>query len=89
MLDVRCPEHMKEVREFAKKEGIEDNLQKRLDYLANYGESETRCIVTLDIYGGHSFGLVMQRKTEDDTWDNWWVGGLIYHEHDQTWGVHT
>lgn len=66
MLDIRCPEHLAEVRAFAASIGLEDQLQKQLDYLSLYGfrglppaerppeREQNRCVLTKD-FAPHSF----------------------------------
>ena len=87
-LDIRCQEYFEEVRDWARKEGIEDRLQERLDYLDGYGQGPTRCVIMTD-FAPRSFFLTMQRKNANGFWSNWWAGGLIYHETDRGWSVHT
>ena len=85
MIDVRCREHYDRVVAWAREAGLMDRLQKTLDYLADYGQGPTRCLVYHD-FAPHSF-LVTMQSLEDDVWVDWWHGGCIYH--DREWGVHT
>jgi hypothetical protein len=39
MLNIRCPEHLEAVRAFARSIHLEDQLQRQLDFLRNYGQS--------------------------------------------------
>ena len=85
MLELKCGEHYEKVRAWAREQGLGDRLQKTLDYLADYGQNPTRCLVYHD-FAPHSFQVTMQRL-DKDVWCDWWHGGCIYHERD--WSVHT
>lgn len=85
MIDVRCPEHFQAVKAFAEAEGLGDRLQETLDYLADYGQQATRCLVYQD-FAPHSFQVTMQ-SLDKDVWRDWWHGGCIYHGGE--WSVHT
>ena len=74
-------EYLAEVKKFAKKIGMLDQLKGRLDYLANYSDQESRCRLFKD-FAPHSFAFLMEHK-KDGEWKPWYNGGLIFHgEHD-------
>lgn len=83
-LDIRCEEHLAKTKEFAKKVGKMDNLQQRLDYLANYACPEndpehTKCELMHD-FAPHSFYFNMLVKKKDTgEYVHWFNGGLIWH----------
>ena len=67
-----------EVKEFAAKVGKSEQLQKELDYLANYSDRETRCLLFTD-FAPQSFQFTMEVKNKDGEWEYWFNGGLIFH----------
>lgn len=92
MLEDKSNGALQVIKDFAKQTDRLQQLQDRLDYLANYGQSETRCRLYSD-FAPHSLGFVMERK-DGDGWRYWFNGGLIYHgSHDDRgkggWSVHT
>lgn len=88
MLEIKCGEHFERVKAWAREQGLGDRLQKTLDYLADYGQQETRCLVFTD-FAPHSFQVTMQRADKDGGWCDWWHGGCIYNKNDGNWSVHT
>src|SRR5262249_3059027 len=87
MLEVCCPERLEKARAFAKALGVEDNLQSRLDYLAEFGcrisdteiDPERAKTVLYKDFAPYSFYFVVQRRKPDGTYEHWFDGGLIYH----------
>lgn len=66
----------------AKKRGCMEQLQEKLDYLANYACQEdsenTRCELYND-FAPLSFSFVMYRKEVDGEYERRFNGGLIFH----------
>lgn len=66
----------------AQKLGLEEQLNDRLAYLANYACQEdpqaTRCTLYKD-FAPYSFEFVISKKKPDGTYVRWFNGGLIYH----------
>jgi len=93
MLIVQCEEHLAKVREEARKLNVEDKLQNRLDYLANYAcpvedPERTRCLLFTD-FAPLSFAFTWERRNDEGDYEYWMNGGLIYHDSQKEWGVHT
>ncbi|RLC88674.1 MAG: hypothetical protein DRJ03_02015 [Chloroflexi bacterium] len=79
MLEDKTDGHLDKVKEFAEKAGKLDDLEKRLNYLGDYAQQETRCLLYKD-FAPMSFYFQMQTKNEEtDEWQNWFNGGLIWH----------
>lgn len=72
MLVIHDPEYLDLVRDFAKSMGLEQQLQQKLDYLAEYGDGNNTCKLGKD-FAPHSFIFTMFR---DGSY--WFNGGLIY-----------
>lgn len=74
MLDIKCPDYLAQVRQFAQAVGAADELEDKLDYLATYGGTPdfTRCELHTD-FAKNSFEFVIYK---DDL--RWFNGGLIY-----------
>jgi hypothetical protein len=89
MLVIKCEEYMEKVRQFAKDNGIEDKLDKKLKYLDNYGQGE----YLVELYqdrAPQSFGFSMFRLTETKEKGTFFMaGGLIFWEERKEWGTHT
>jgi hypothetical protein len=81
MLDTsRCDLYLTDVKAFATRTGQLEQLDKLLDWLANYGGTPTHCRVLLSKdFAPYSFGFVIYRRFEDGTEREWMSGGLIYH----------
>ena len=74
MLEIKCQEHLKKVRAFAESVGATEQLQNRLDYLANFGGNPDCCVCHLYFdYAPHSFQFTLERNGEP-----FMNGGLIY-----------
>jgi hypothetical protein len=79
MLQVECKEHFDEVKEFANKIGMGEQLQGELDYLDEYaGGEDTLCQLYRD-FAPYSFGFTMQKRNDQGQWVKWFIGGLIFH----------
>ena len=83
-----CKEYYEEVIAFAKNAGMYEGsdpdaqyLNKRLQYLNNYGGSPTatRCRLFKD-FAPYSFGFIIE-KERDGEWHTWFNGGLIFFGH--------
>jgi hypothetical protein len=72
--------YLAEVRAEADKRGIRDKLERRLQYLEEYGATptSTRCTLFRDS-APLSFGLDMQYENEDGSLRHAWSGALIFH----------
>lgn len=80
MLSIKCEPYLAEVRSFADSLGLREQLEGKLKYLAEYGESpepEYRCDLYQD-FAPHSFAFSIYRKLPGDEWRFWLNGGLIY-----------
>lgn len=77
MIDDRTDGYLDEVKAFAERAGKTEQLQKQLDYLANYSQSETRCLLFRD-FAPMSFYFEIQRRSDAATLERWFNGGLIF-----------
>jgi len=77
MLEDQTNGELELAKEFAAKVGKADDLQKQLDYLANYSDRETKCVLYHD-FAPHSFGFDMMLRGKDGEWKRWYNGGLIF-----------
>lgn len=77
MLVDRTNGKLDDIKAFAAETGREAQLQQKLDYLANYSQQETRCLLFHD-FAPHSLFFQMQHKKDGD-WEHWFSGGLIFH----------
>lgn len=84
MLEDRTNGRLAEIKAFAAETGREEQLQQELDYLANYGAQETRCVLFPD-FAPHSLAFNMERK-KDGEWVHWFNGGLIFHGNHDGYG---
>ena len=97
VMEIMCDEHLAKVRSFAAENGISAELEKKLEYLRDYGVADdgddalrVKCVLYSGGIGlgGNSFEfLMMKRKTANEEYRLWFNGGLVYH--DKYWGVHT
>jgi hypothetical protein len=78
MLIIENQQHFDDVREFARSVGADAELQKRLDFLANFGgdPAKVRCRLYSD-FAPHSFFWRMEYSSPEG-WKTGLVGGLIY-----------
>jgi hypothetical protein len=78
MLIIENQQHFDEVREFARSVGAVAELQRRLDFLANFGgdAAKVRCRLYSD-FAPHSFFWRMEYSSLEG-WQTGLVGGLIY-----------
>jgi hypothetical protein len=72
------------IKAFAAQHNKLEQLTQELEYLANYGQSETQCLLYTD-FAPHSLSFVMQRKHGDE-WKFWFNGGLIFHSNHDGYG---
>jgi len=94
MLCIQDQEYFDQTMEFARAIGMAEQLQERLDYLANFAcrDSEgncdpckTRCKLSPDrpigLHTPHpdNFYFVMERRQPDGSYRFWFNGGLIFH----------
>ena len=92
MLKVINAEHYEKELVKARENGSIENLEERLEYLNQYsvgGHADPeRTIVELgwDFAG---FSLLWKIRQEDGEYKPWINGGLIYHDSDNSWSVHT
>lgn len=77
MLEDRTNGKLQSIKAFAAETGREEQLQQKLDYLANYGAQETKCVLFQD-FAPQSLFFNMQKK-KDGEWVHWFSGGLIFH----------
>jgi len=84
--------HYNSVLQFAEFIGKKEDLLERLDYLANYAchdnPNKTQCVLVKD-FSPNSFYFNMRRLDEDNVYQFWFNGGLIFDESDKSWGIHT
>ena len=79
MIEDRTNGKLEHIKTFAEKVGQADDLQKNLDYLASYSDSETRCVLYTDFAPNSLAFDMLRRKEADGPWEPWFNGGLIYH----------
>lgn len=84
MLEDKTDGKLQSIKAFAAQHDKLEQLQEQLDYLANYGQQETKCILLPD-FAPQSLRFVMQRKDGDD-WKHWFNGGLIFHGNHDGYG---
>jgi len=77
MLEDATNGKLSEIRAFAEKVGKAAQLKEKLDYLGNYSDRETKCVLYRD-FAPHSLSFTMEEKVEGD-WRPWFNGGLIFH----------
>ena len=90
MIDDRSMGRLEEIKEFAESRGILEKLEFELNYLHNYGQQETRCLLFTD-FAPHSLAFTMQVKNRNGEWERWFNGGLIFRETEEggEWSVNT
>jgi hypothetical protein len=87
MLEIKCPEHLDAVRQFARSINLEHQLQQQLDFLRDYGKSADKvpeefrqnlCVLQWD-FAPHSFAFGMFGPGDEDGKRRFlFNGGLIY-----------
>ncbi len=82
-LVIKCQEHYDKVVAWAHQNYCLEKLKEKLDYLTTYADSKCVCELYSD-FAPHSFEFAIIKDGKF-----WFNGGLIYHEFDKTWGVHT
>lgn len=75
---IHIEDYFAAVKEAAKKMGLKEQLEKKLEYLANYSTKETECILYKD-FAPLSFIFDMFAIDDDNTRRHWFTGGLIFH----------
>ena len=81
MLDVKSPEHLKKVKEFAASKGLLEQLESKLQFLDEYAEGNTRCELYPD-FAPYSFYFQIYLKAEASAAGKevpYLNGGLIYY----------
>ena len=93
MLKIINKEHYNKVTAEARARGIYSKLKIQLEYLRNYGCSDEKpdnAVVELGYdFASMSFSVVFLFKQKDGGYKFFMNGGLVFHEHDQDWSVHT
>ena len=92
MLALYGTDKFEEVVKKAKINGSAGNLLERIAYLANYGDDDFMFRTRLYPEDEHSFGFCIDKNMgydHDPKWETYMNGGLIYHDFDNSWGVHT
>lgn len=69
-----------------KRDSFEDALS-RVAYPKFFGQT-ARTFLSVD-FAAHSFAFSVQVQDPDGSWKFAMNGGIIFHERDQDWGVHT
>jgi hypothetical protein len=77
MLDDKSNGGLDKIKAFAEETGRSEQLQEKLDYLANYGAQETRCVLFHDS-SPQCLTFHMHQK-RDGEWEYWFSGGLIFY----------
>lgn len=77
MIEDKTDGKLQSIIVFAAQHNRLKQLQEQLDYLANYGQQETRCVLYSD-FAPQSLRFVMQAK-KDGEWVRWFSGGLVFH----------
>jgi len=88
MLVIECEDHYRKVVEWARENGLLGDFMRVMGYLAHYGSSESRCTLGGD-FAPHSFVFLMEFRGERGEWVRFMNGGVIFHESQGGWGVHT
>ena len=68
---------LQSIKAFAAQHDKLKQFEEQLDYLVNYGQQETQCVLMQD-FAPQSLRFVMQQKV-DGEWHYWFNGGLIFH----------
>lgn len=86
MLEIHCPDHFEKIRKFATENKLAEQLQDRLDYLAEYGNTgleagdpnrkNVKCALFFDS-APHSFVFDVYWQKGDE-WKFVMNGGLIF-----------
>ena len=82
-IKVKCAEHLERVKKFSEEIGKKSHLEEKIDYLSEYGNG-SKCLLFLDI-APYSFYFEIFTASGD----YWFNGGLIYHDYNKSWGIHT
>ena len=83
ILDEAQLERLEQTREFAREHGLSEQLERQLDYLANYadhGEPKRQCVLSYD-FAPHSFSFahyVLPKFAANGQRSLWFHGGLIF-----------
>lgn len=93
MIKLQNREYFRKVWARAKEMGLRAQLKDLIGYLHKYGcqddPKRTQCVVGYD-WAPLSFGFLMKiRNDQTGEYEPWFNGGLIWHEHEKRWGIHT
>ena len=86
MLVVKNKEYLEQVRKFAFKISLLEQLESKLKYLSEYG-NKTRCSLYRD-FEANSFQFSMESKNDSGEYYFWFNGGLIFTK-GKGWFIHT
>jgi hypothetical protein len=75
--DEETLDHLEAVRSWAHSAGLIGQLNRQLDYLADYGSNGYQCVLSKD-FAPHSFTFGMYRPGTNETRTFSFMGGLIY-----------
>ena len=82
MLSIENIQYFTQVKDFAKRKGLLNQLEEHLMHLDTYAEhgnrGKTRCSLFKD-FAPYSFRFFVLKKDENDNYKFWFNGGLIYH----------
>ncbi len=90
-LEINCGEYFEETESFARESGQLEQFHGRLEYMAHGHQSDEELalfggniadyrVVLFSDFAPHSFAFEMQyKKKEEDEWEFFMNGGLIYH----------
>jgi hypothetical protein len=76
--------YLQEVLGVARLRGVQDRLQRRLDYLSNYAndgedKAHTKCVLVKDFAPLSFFFTMLSRKNPTEPYECWFCGGLVFH----------
>jgi hypothetical protein len=82
--------HFAEVVAFAQEKGCLPELMKSFTYLCKYSDEDIKVRLYKDNNDNHDFGFsvchINKWGKEEGIWFN---GAVIFHQHSNSWGVHT
>jgi len=88
-IEVRNEDHFRKVKEFARNNGLLEQLEDRLQFLADYSPDwETKCVLAPDFAPYSFYFNMMRRDTPESEWQFWFGGGLIFFQ-GSGWSIHT
>jgi len=80
------------IKKLAQENHSIESLEKQLTYLHCYGGLEgDPTHIKVDLYPskGLYFDVAWFKKSTAGIYEPWMNGGLVHHEHDNTWSIHT